>query len=141
MTTSTAVASHQALVMVLVTDQIMCERLITSGKRLADKRNASLMVINIGRPSTAYNPDAIEHLFRVSREHGAAMSIYYSEDPEKQLISIIRDEAPEAVVTGMPQRKDSLLHKLWMLFEPIDFYTVDLEENLKIVTIQDKVAE
>lgn len=127
--------------MVLVTDQIRCERLITAGRALADRRRTSLMVINTGRPGTDYNPQAIEHLFRVSIRHGAVMSIYYSDDPLKQLATVIREESPRIVVTGLPAGGASPLRELWLRFPSMDFYTVDLDGGVKAVTINDRVKE
>lgn len=69
----------QPLTLVLVTDQFKCERLIRAGRQLAQRDGTTLEVINVAAAGVAQNPEAIEYLYRISKENDAAMMIHYSE--------------------------------------------------------------
>lgn len=126
------------VVLTLVTDQFHCRRLITAGRQLADRMEASLEVVNVSDPGRANNPEAIEFLFQASRDHGAAMTIHYSPRPERFLGELIRERRPAAVVTGLPGEGSSLLRKLWFRFDTVEFYLVDQEGVLRPVSVLDK---
>ena len=64
-------------VLVLVTDQLSCDRLILAGRALADEHQCVLEVQNIARFGNVPNPAAIEHLYRTSLNAGARMTVHY----------------------------------------------------------------
>ena len=130
----------QPVTVVLVTDQFRCKRLITAGMRLADRDGTRLEVVNVASPGVERNPEAIEYLFQVSRENDAAMTIHYSDAPARFLGELIQEKCPAAVVTGLPGQGSTLLHRIWMRFEQISFFTVDHEGELRPVTIADRVV-
>ena len=72
------------VIMVLVTDQFRCKRLITGGRVLADRDGAQLEVVNVIAAGAERNPDAIEYLFQASRENDASMTIHYSASARPQ---------------------------------------------------------
>lgn len=129
----------QNTTMVLVTDQFHGELLIRQGRELADRTGTRLEVINVAAAMVERNHGALEHLYQVSKDHGAMMTIHYSQDPPRFLARLLRDQQPAQVVTGLPHGGDSLLHRLWTRFQQIGFYTVDLEGNLAAVTLKDRV--
>ena len=129
----------QPITMVLVTDQFQCERLIKAGRALADELGTSLEVINVAAAGVERNPQALEFLFQVSKDHGALMMIHYSDDPAKFITRLIRDEMPSSVVTGLPQQQGSLLHRIWTRFETISFYTVEHDGTVRPITLKDRV--
>lgn len=126
------------MVLVLVTDQFRCKRLITAGKHLADEGGLSLQVINVASPGAERNPQAIEYLFQASREQDATMTIHYSDRPEQFLGELIQRNQPAAVVTGLPGQGSTLLQKLWMRFDEISFYVVDHDGSLRMANIADQ---
>ena len=67
------------------------------------------------------------------------MMIHYSDDPAKFIVRLIRDEMPASVVTGLPQQRGSLLHRIWTRFETIRFYTVEHDGTLRPITLKDRV--
>jgi len=125
--------------MALVTDQFSCERIIKAARAVADQSGTPLVVINVGSQRAGYNPEAIDFLYRVSAENGAVMSIFYSDTPEAQLVSVIRSQQPCRIVTGMPQAGASPLHKLWIRFSEISFFTVDMSGDIHPVTRTDAI--
>ncbi len=68
-------------ILVCVTSQTSCERLIRAGSKLLED-SQQLRVLSIQPRSQANgNPDALEHLFSVSTDVGAEMAVYYSDNP------------------------------------------------------------
>ena len=122
------------MVLVLVTDQMSCERLILAGRKLADQHKMTLEVANVARQGTEPDPAAIEYLYQVSREHDAVMTVEYCSDPEKSLVKKLKDQKPAIVVTGLPGRGSSLLQRLWTRFEYISFHTVEADGAVNPVT-------
>ena len=107
-------------VLVLVTDQLSCDRLILAGRALADEHQCVLEVQNIARFGNVPDPAAIEHLYRTS------------------LVQLLADSLPHYVVTGMPGGGSDLLPRLWTRFEYLTFYTVDPAGDAQEVTAVDR---
>ena len=130
------------VIMVLVTDQFRCKRLITGGRVLADRDGAQLEVVNVIAAGAERNPDAIEYLFQASRENNASMTIHYSASarPQRFLGELIQEQRPAAVVTGLPGEGSTLLRRLWMRFEKVDFYVVEHGGDLRLVNITDRAG-
>ncbi|MEA5010557.1 MAG: hypothetical protein VB100_02410 [Angelakisella sp.] len=135
-----AVSRLEPVTVVLVTDQFRCERLITEGRKIADRCGTTLNVINVAVSSAERNPQAIEYLYQVSKDNDATMMIHYSHDPVKYISQMFRDSTPANVVTGMPQANNSMLHRLWMRFEQVSFFVVEENGEAAPVTLKDKVT-
>ncbi|MCI8907050.1 MAG: hypothetical protein HFF13_09205 [Angelakisella sp.] len=131
---------RRPVTMVLVTDQFHCRRLIMAGRQLADREGASLEVVNVAAPGAERNPQAIEYLFQTSRDNDAVMTIHYSDRPERFLGELIQEQRPAAVVTGLPGEGSTLLRRLWMRFEKVDFYVVEHGGDLRLVNITDRAG-
>lgn len=129
-----------AMVLVLVTDQVRCKRLITAGRQLADRESFRLEVVNVTCGGAGGDPEAIEYLFQASREQDAAMTVHYSRGarPERFLARLIEKQRPAAVVTGLPGEGSRLLQKLWTRFAGVAFYMVEDDGELREVTIADQ---
>ena len=125
-------------VLVLVTDQQSCDRLIYAGRQLADQNRCTLEVLNIARFGAEPDPQAIEHLYQTSREANARMTVRYSEEPERSLTQTLTEQLPRIVVTGMPGGGSDLLPRLWTRFEYLTFYTVDPDGCVQEVTAVDR---
>lgn len=129
--------------LVCVTNQYRCERLIRAGRVVADLSNTDLNALHIAEPSAPFHPsngDALEHLFDVSKQNNAIMTVYYDDDALRCLINYIRDHRVMNVITGMPQQENSILKKLWHKFNQknVGFYTVDEEGELHTVELDNK---
>lgn len=123
--------------LVLVTDQFNCERLINAGRRLADRHHADMVVVNVSRAPDLGNLEALEFLYQTSKLNGALMEVHYDNDPPRYLEQLIKKQSPSIVVTGMPQQEGSLLQKLWIRFNDTDFYLVTPEGVEQPVTHRD----
>ena len=94
-------------VMVCVTTQRTCERLIRHGRELAALSGASLEVVHVSRPGVTIlgNPregEAMEVLFAASREAGAEMTILKSDDVVSTLVEFAKTHDVTHIVLGEP---------------------------------------
>lgn len=125
--------------LVFVTDQFQCERLIAAGYRLAEATRTTLIVVSVAPTGAATNAAAIEHLYQVSREHGAAMNVVYSDEDVAGIMSrsVLQNKACH-VVTGLPKDDDSVIVKLWRIHAAVNFYTVSLDGQLNAVPFESR---
>ena len=117
---------------VCVTDQFQCERIICAGRSIANLSDTSLLVVSVSPMEvTERSGQALEHLFHISQENDAEMSVFYSDKVLKTLTTFIKKKHAVNVVTGMPQQENSILSKMWEKLGGVSFFTVD--ENGKFV--------
>lgn len=121
---------------VLVTNQFQCERLIQAGRSVAGISKTDLIVLNVQSNEYPANPQAIQYLFNISVQNSAIMNVMYAEDTFKTIVQYIKDHQTAYVVTGMPQTKNSVLHRIWKKFAHVTFFTVD--ENGALHEVTDK---
>ena len=119
---------------VLVTNQFQCERIIHAVQTVADITKTELCVFSVQSGRYPQNPLALEHLYKVSKSHDATMNIVYGDDPVKLIISFIKHNKTQNVLTGLPQGEDSILCDVWRKFTHVRFFTVDGEGNTAEVT-------
>lgn len=98
---------EKACVLVCVTQQSSCERLIEAGASIAESRGMDLGVINVQPEKNGFTPDpaAIEHLYNVSRKFGADMSYYFSDSPAAVVAAHGVKNNAEIIVTGFPGKE------------------------------------
>ncbi len=98
-------------VLVCVTVQKECERLILAGKRLADSGGLPLRVLHVAEPGDAPldNPDtqeALNCLYALSRDNGAVMTVLYNADVRGAIVRYATLVHAVCVVVGN-DRQDS----------------------------------
>ncbi|MEF9934053.1 MAG: universal stress protein [Clostridium sp.] len=96
-------------IMVCVTQQKTCERLISSGAALKKEIGSDLFVIHVvrERDNFLYNdsePDALQYLFNVSKEAGAELTVLRSDDVVDTLKEFARDRSIGHIVLGQPPK-------------------------------------
>ena len=128
----------QPKTLICVTDQMRCDRIIRAGRLLANLMTTPLSVISIASTQIPQDPNSIEHLFNVSKQSGADMSVIYSDDPAKAIIKYIKENKISNVLTGQPVDDDSMLYRIWGKFTHINFFTVDEEGALIEIARQTK---
>jgi len=120
-----AVPTRKATV-VCVTSQLQCERIIRAGRSIANISDTELLVVNVSAPDfTRQDGEALEYLFRISKENDARMTVLYSDESLKTLTDFIKKSGAVNVVTGMPQQGTSVLYKMWDKLGNVSFFTVD----------------
>lgn len=74
---------HPANVLVCVTDQPSCRRLIVAGASIAQRLELPLKVVCV-RPEGLVSPktaEALQVLYNISGKLGADMTVYFNDDP------------------------------------------------------------
>lgn len=96
--------AKQKVVLVCVTDQRACERLIAYGAGVAERAQAELLVLNIQNRTfqADVRSDALEYLFQTSNRYNADMSVFYNADPIRVSNDFISRRNVIQVITGMP---------------------------------------
>ena len=127
------------VVLVLVTNQLSCERLIRAGNDLL-KKGQELRILSICPKHSLRQHEgmeALDHLIAVSDEVGAKMAIYYSDSAIETLqMSISRWKVDRMVVGSNPSGTSMFLAALRTAFPQIpitvvlpDCRRVELEES------------
>ena len=78
-------------VLVCVTGQLSCERLIVAGARFAAASQGKVVVLHVARSGNhvlgyANEAEALEYLFGVSVEHGADMVVVKNDDVQGTIV-------------------------------------------------------
>lgn len=92
-------------IMVCVTQQKSCERLIKKGADLCRSEHDELYVVHVVKENWKYfgklhEADALEYLFDISKTYGAYLSVIKAPDIEMTLARFIEDHKIEEVVMG-----------------------------------------
>ena len=108
----------QASILVCVTGQRDCDRLIRSGKELAEQRNLPLQVLCVQPVLKGFDvrSEEIEYLYQMSRDAGAEMTIYFHDDAALVAAGFVLQVRAEHIVTGMPDGRANgfveIVHRL-----------------------------
>ncbi len=112
-------------VIVCVTGQKTCEKLIHAGADLAKKLRGHLSVVHVVKSGFAFlganeEGEALEYLFEVSKSYGADMMVYRSDDVMATLIRIAVDSHATQLVLGAPgkEKAENDLQRMLVLSLP-----------------------
>ena len=105
-------------VLVCVTGQRMCERLIQRGAEVAQEHQLPLLVLSVvgngqnslGDPAVA---DALDYLYHTSASHGAEMTVLCSEKPLDTIVDFAHKHAVAHVVIGEGTSMATALRGIW----------------------------
>jgi len=91
-------------VMVCVTVQKTCERLIRAGAILS--KDGELNVVHVAQPGAALlgnanESDALEYLYHIAREYGAEMTMLRSSSAMDSIVTFARTHQIGAIVVGL----------------------------------------
>ena len=92
-------------VLVCVTGQKNCERLIVAGARIAREENLPLNVLHVVHSGGSVlgfvnEPEALEYLLRVSVKNGASMYVRRSDDVVSSIEYAAKNEGCKVLVAG-----------------------------------------
>lgn len=105
-------------VLVCVTGQRDCDRLIRTGKEIAQEQSFSMQVLCVQPNSSGFEADGaeLEYLRQTARDAGAEMSVYFNDDAPLTAASVAKHIGTAHIVTGMAGTAASgfieILHKL-----------------------------
>ena len=107
-------------IMVCVTQQKSCERLIERGAALNDSKHGQLYVVHVVKENWKYfgslkEADALEYLFDVSKEHEAMLHVMKAQDIEGTLNAFAEKHKIDIVVMGEslePTTQQNMINRL-----------------------------
>lgn len=115
-------------IMICVTRQRTCERLIQKGKDLVSRIGGELFVVHAIKPGENYlgNPnegEALEYLFQVSKEVGAEMNVLRSKNVIKTLVNFAKEQQITTMILGpAPEAEpNNIITELQHLLPSIQF--------------------
>lgn len=134
-------ALHRPAVLVCVTDQHAGDRLITVGASLAEKNNYSLLVLSVQENDFHYasKSEALEHLFQVSNQHNADMSVFYGSDPIRVSNDFISRRNIQHIVTGMPSDGGHFIINIQQTFYEIPL-TIVPPQGIVDISFQEHIS-
>lgn len=90
-------------VLVCVTGQHDCDRLIRTGKEIAAEQSLSMQVLCVQPNSSGFEADCeeLEYLRQTARDAGAEMSVYFNDDAALTAASVAKHIGAAHIVTGM----------------------------------------
>lgn len=96
-------------VLVCVTAQKSCRRIIECGNKLAEQNHAKMKVISIFPRKSCFapNPDALEVLNETAMEYNAEMVVAFHDNPAERIREEILRDKIEMLVTGIPGKNSS----------------------------------
>ncbi len=97
-------AEKKPSVLVCVTGQYDCDRLIEAGFDQAKELSCELHVFCVQKPSVdmAYFSDEIEYLYRTAKRLGADMTVMFSDNASKCTADFARRINAKHLITGVP---------------------------------------
>jgi len=92
-------------IMVCVTQQKSCKRIIEAGAAISNNEGGNLYVIHVVKEGWKYfgklkEADAVEYLFEVSKENGADLTIIKADDIAGTLKKFAREKDIDIIVMG-----------------------------------------
>jgi len=92
-------------IMVCVTQQRTCERLIRRGAEIRDEHEGELFVIHVAKEGWNFlgktkEGDALEYLFQKAKDYGATLSVIRSQDTLQTLKELTEKNNIDLIVLG-----------------------------------------
>lgn len=121
-------------VMVCVTQQITCERLIHYGRLFRDKINGQLHVIHVTGEDQNFlgnvkENEALEYLFNISNKSGADLTVLRSKNIENTIIKFVIENNITHIVLGENKEAGGVLTSLQEKLTNCNFHVISQDEN------------
>lgn len=133
------------MVLVCVTDQESCDRLIYAGHALAQHEGIDLKVICV-RPKKAERwlaSDEVEYLFNVAKELEAEMLVYFNDNAAQTVATYVNEGGVSYVLVGMPPEPGNsiFITTLEDQCPGVSVITVDRAGSLHLVPVTQEFPE
>ena len=133
-------------IMVCVTPQESCARLIEAGARIAKEENLPLEVISVFRQSSGLNANennVLENLFECAKNFNASMNIFFNDSPALVIAAASKKHNASTLVTGFPAEGSSgFIARIHEFVPDLPITMVDGDSNeYKIIPIDKQDAE
>lgn len=119
-------------VLVCVTPQQSCARLIEAGARIAKEGNRTLIVLSVFAQKDGMNANtaALENLYETARSVNAQMSVYFNDNPDIVTAVVAKRENAQTLVTGFPRENSSqFIARIHELVPDLPITMVDDDAN------------
>lgn len=125
--------SKNACVLVCVTSQPDCERLIRAGQKIAEEQRAPLQVVSIQWAEECFQPNSevLEHLHQQAKMVNAEMTIYFNDSPAiTAAVHAVKENAVN-IVMGFPKENSAhFVEDVHMLAPDIPISMVDCDDKI-----------
>lgn len=125
--------SKNVCVLVCVTSQPDCERLIRAGKKIAEEQRAPLQVVSVQRAEECFQPDseALEYLHQQAKAVNAEMTVYFNDSPAiTAAVHAVKENAVN-IVMGFPKENSAhFVEDVHMLAPDIPISMVDGDDKI-----------
>ena len=93
------------MVLVCVTGQHDCDRLIRTGRKIADELALPLRVLCVQPASAGFegNGEELEYLRQTARDAQAEMTVYFNDDASLMAVGVAKKLGVKHIVTGMAE--------------------------------------
>lgn len=123
----------EKLILVCVTDQKNCARLIKAGDTLAKSLAMKMKILSV-QPSKdvqKLEDTYLEYLFNVCKSMNAEMKVYWGEDVNRIAIDYIRHECIRQLVVGEPEEMEpgNFVYEVHQAFPDLPILVVDRLNN------------
>ncbi len=120
-------------ILVCVTTQASCRRLINAGAALAKKEGLKLLVLSVFPTNSALAPqlEILGELDRCAKEHDAEMLLFYNDLPFAVAASVAKKYKAKNIVTGFCENGVSpFITSLHTVLPDIPISMVDTDEKI-----------
>jgi two-component system sensor histidine kinase KdpD len=132
----------QPCVVVCVTPQESCARLIEAGADIAKQSGVSLVVLSVFRESCGLNANeggVLENLFECAKKYDARMNIYFNNSPALVVAVAAKKLGAVNLVTGFPEEGSSgFIGRIHEILPELTITMVDKEMNRYNIIPSDK---
>lgn len=123
----------QPCIVVCVTPQESCTRLIEAGARIAAEEQLPLVVLSVFRESSGLNANeggALENLFECAKKFDARMNVYFNNSPALVVAVAAKKLGAVNLVTGFPEEGSSgFIGRVHDILPELVITMVDKESN------------
>lgn len=129
-------------IMVCVTQQKTCQRLIKRGSELRNKYNGELFIIHVAKEGWHFlgkseDGDALEFLFQKAKDYGANLTVVRSNDVLGTLENLVKKNKIDLIVlgeSGENNESTNIVNNLGKQFqEEVKFEIMPANEKRKII--------
>lgn len=119
-------------VLVCVTQQKTCERLIKKGSAMRDESDGELYVIHVALNGVNFlgnskEGEALEYLFDISKSAGAELTVLRSDNIVKSIIGFSKENGISDIFVGEPpdnSRDSNIINDLMRKLPSVDVHVV-----------------
>ena len=119
-------------VMVCVTRQKACERLIKAGAKLSREAGDELLVVHVAKTranflGSANEAEALEALYQTANDFGADLTVLRSEDVAGTLVQFAQGHRALQIVMGAPPKSgdNALVRELQLRLPDVEFHVLE----------------